>query len=190
MAGKRQKSERRTSYFGPYLKQWRTTRKLPLKHVARDLGVSVSLISCWERGTRFPRQEQLEDLSGYLRVPLCAFFQPDTCVCPVRHKKGGCLNDSQAAGPDAGRARAIGKRDSRKIEELLDLINCPNGLKCASSGFADLCRARRFAGGYHLECLEKEDPACLFAVVCNHSAEKFRLCTCPVRVFLAQNLMK
>jgi len=67
--------------FSHRLKEWRASRKLPLKHVARDLGVSVSIVSEWEHGNRFPSVTNLEAVSRYMGLPVC---------CLLYHGKGRC----------------------------------------------------------------------------------------------------
>lgn len=67
--------------FSQRLRDWRASRKLPLKHVARDLGVSVSIISEWEHGNRFPSVTNLEAVSRYIGLPVC---------CLLYHGKGRC----------------------------------------------------------------------------------------------------
>jgi len=43
------------SCFGDFFQCWRTARGDSRRQVARDLGVAVSNISAWERGTTFPQ---------------------------------------------------------------------------------------------------------------------------------------
>ena len=68
-------------HFSQRLREWRASQKLPLKHVARDLGVSVSIVSEWEHGNRFPSVTNLEAISRYLELPVC---------CLLYHGKGRC----------------------------------------------------------------------------------------------------
>ena len=60
--------------FGQRLKTWRMLRKLPLKHIAEDLGASIQVVSDWERGVRFPCEKHLAQLEEYTGVPLCGFL--------------------------------------------------------------------------------------------------------------------
>jgi len=66
------------------LTNWRRKRHLPLKQVALDLGVAVSTISSWERGTRFPTGRHFELLVDYTGLPPCRLFcvKADQCVPP------------------------------------------------------------------------------------------------------------
>jgi transcriptional regulator with XRE-family HTH domain len=70
------------------LRRWRKSRRLPLKQMASDLGVSISLVSAWETGARFPSATHLEQISAYTGVPICQFFYPQPWGCPNR--KPGC----------------------------------------------------------------------------------------------------
>lgn len=60
--------------FGHRLKAWRNHQELPIKHVAGDLGVSIQVVSDWERGVRFPCEKHLAKLEDYTGLPLCVFF--------------------------------------------------------------------------------------------------------------------
>ena len=44
------------------LKQKRKAQKLTLEDIAKQIGVSFSAVSLWERGERFPRKPMLEKL--------------------------------------------------------------------------------------------------------------------------------
>jgi hypothetical protein len=68
--------------FGQRLRLWRMNRKLPLKAVAEDLGVSVSILGAWEQGKRFPTFPHLHVISLAYDVPLCALFSPVGADCP------------------------------------------------------------------------------------------------------------
>jgi transcriptional regulator with XRE-family HTH domain len=70
--------------LGKVLRDWRTTKALPLKHVASDLGVSISVVSQWERAKRFPSMQNLLQISEYTKIPVSDFF----CMrkCPFRKK--------------------------------------------------------------------------------------------------------
>lgn len=68
--------------FGRRFKDWRKTRGLPLKAVASELGVSLQIVSDWERGQRFPTPTHLKRIELYTSTPLCAFFRADNTACP------------------------------------------------------------------------------------------------------------
>jgi transcriptional regulator with XRE-family HTH domain len=71
--------------FSARLRQWREAAHVPLKRMAADLGVSVSVVSAWEQGECFPTATHLERLSIYTGVPLCQFFYPGPGICPNSH---------------------------------------------------------------------------------------------------------
>ena len=68
--------------FAARLKEWRRDAGLPLKHVARDLGVSLSIVSEWENGNRFPSVVNLDALSRYIGVPVCCLLYFGAGHCP------------------------------------------------------------------------------------------------------------
>ena len=81
----------RTS-FAKAFSTWRTKNKIPLKEVAAGLGLSVSTVSSWELGERFPTGEHFQALVNYTGVPPCRLFciMADTCMpaeCQLAHFK-------------------------------------------------------------------------------------------------------
>jgi transcriptional regulator with XRE-family HTH domain len=68
--------------FARRMREWRASAQLPLKHVARDLGVSISIISEWEHGHRFPSVRHLEAVARYLKMPVCCLLYPGQGTCP------------------------------------------------------------------------------------------------------------
>ncbi len=67
--------------FSIRLREWRATQGFPLKRVAKDLGVSISIVSEWEHGHRFPSVSNLEAVSRYVGLPVC---------CLLFHGRGHC----------------------------------------------------------------------------------------------------
>jgi transcriptional regulator with XRE-family HTH domain len=63
-------------------RNWRVKNKVTLKAVARDLGVSISTVSSWESGERFPGGYNFEMLVDYTGLPPCRLFciMADKCV--------------------------------------------------------------------------------------------------------------
>jgi hypothetical protein len=61
---------------------WRRKNKIQLKNIARDLGVSISTVSSWEMGKRFPGGRHFEMLVDYTGLPPCRLFcvMADKCV--------------------------------------------------------------------------------------------------------------
>ena len=66
---------------------WRRKNKLPLKTIARDLGVSTSTVGSWESGKCFPTGDNFELLVEYTGLPPCKLF----CVMADKCVPAGCL---------------------------------------------------------------------------------------------------
>lgn len=68
--------------FATAFKTWRLKKNLPLKKIAKDLGVAVATINSWELGNRFPTARNFEMLVNYSGVPPCKLFciMADKCV--------------------------------------------------------------------------------------------------------------
>ena len=68
--------------FATAFRNWRVKNHIPLKNIARDLGVAVSTVSYWELGERFPSGRNFELLVNYSGVPPCKLFciMADKCV--------------------------------------------------------------------------------------------------------------
>ena len=68
--------------FATAFSAWRHENNIPLKKIARDLGLSVSTINSWELGERFPTGRNFEMLVNYTGVPPCRLFcvMADKCV--------------------------------------------------------------------------------------------------------------
>ena len=70
------------SILGKRLREWRTGVGWPLKRVSSDLGISISILSEWERGRRFPSGKNLDVLSRYTGIPVSCFFCNREDGCP------------------------------------------------------------------------------------------------------------
>jgi transcriptional regulator with XRE-family HTH domain len=70
--------------FAEAFRAWRTKSNIPLKQIARDLGLSVATVSSWELGKRFPTGYNFELLVNYTGVPPCRLLciMADKCVPP------------------------------------------------------------------------------------------------------------
>ena len=70
------------SGFATAFRAWRLKHHVPLKQIARDLGLSVSTVNSWELGERFPTGRNFERLVDYTGVPPCKLFcvMADKCV--------------------------------------------------------------------------------------------------------------
>lgn len=68
--------------FATAFRNWRRKNNIPLKKIAEDLGVSVSTVSSWELGQRFPTGRHFEKLTDYTGLPPCKLFciMADKCV--------------------------------------------------------------------------------------------------------------
>ena len=68
--------------FATAFRNWRVKRHIPLKQIAKDLGLAVSTVNSWELGERFPTGRNFERLVDYTGVPPCRLFcvMADKCV--------------------------------------------------------------------------------------------------------------
>ncbi len=68
--------------FATAFSAWRRKNKVPLKAIARDLGVSISTVDSWEIGLSFPGSYNFERLVEYTGLPPCRLFcvMADKCV--------------------------------------------------------------------------------------------------------------
>jgi transcriptional regulator with XRE-family HTH domain len=78
--------------FATAFRKWRAKRNIPLKKIAKDLGLSIATISKWESGERFPTGYNLEMLADYTGVPVCQLVcrMADQCLpagCPLAKLK-------------------------------------------------------------------------------------------------------
>jgi transcriptional regulator with XRE-family HTH domain len=73
--------------FGARLRVWRHELGHPLKRVAHDLDVSVSVVSQWERGLRFPSVRNLDKIATYMELPVCNLLYNGTSGCPMDKKQ-------------------------------------------------------------------------------------------------------
>jgi transcriptional regulator with XRE-family HTH domain len=72
--------------FGKRLRVWRRAEGLPLKRVSHDLDVSVSVVSQWERGLRFPSVKNLDRIAQYMDLPVCSLLYEGKGNCPNRNR--------------------------------------------------------------------------------------------------------
>lgn len=73
-----------------------------------------------------------------------------------------------------------------KIQEIIGGMQCPKKFKCASSGFEELCKARKFSLEGYLDCIDEEKTICPFAIPFGNGW----VCHCPLRCYLAKKLGK
>ena len=74
--------------FAKRLKTWRKSRRLPLKKIAADLGITVSTLCQWENRVYFPSSDNFNLLVLYTKLPPCHFLCPDSLLaqCPEELK--------------------------------------------------------------------------------------------------------
>lgn len=85
-ASGKMKARGESQLLGGRLKAWRKLRGYPLKRVAQDMGVSISVLSEWENGKRFPSSRHLDVISKATGLPLCSFFYTGSGDCPCLKK--------------------------------------------------------------------------------------------------------
>jgi transcriptional regulator with XRE-family HTH domain len=78
--------------FAFAFKSWRIRKKIPLKRIAADLGLTVATISLWESGKRFPTGHHFEILADYTGEPPCRLLckMADQCMpaaCQLAQRK-------------------------------------------------------------------------------------------------------
>jgi transcriptional regulator with XRE-family HTH domain len=68
--------------FATGFRNWRKRNKIPLKKIAKDLGVSIATVNTWESAKRFPTAANFEMLANYTGMPPCKLFciMADKCV--------------------------------------------------------------------------------------------------------------
>lgn len=68
--------------FATAFRQWRLKNNIPVKEIARGLGLAVATIDACELGKRFPTGRNFEMLVNYSGVPPCKLFcvMADKCV--------------------------------------------------------------------------------------------------------------
>ena len=87
MARKRQFHCDVRASFATAFANWRRKSKIPLKKIAKDLGVSISTVSSWELGAYFPTGYNFELLVEYTGLPPCKLF----CVMADKYVPADCL---------------------------------------------------------------------------------------------------
>lgn len=66
-----------TEQFGRRLKYWRQQRKLSLTGLDRLAGINRTVISNYERGSRYPTLYTVEKFLTALNVSITEFFEED-----------------------------------------------------------------------------------------------------------------
>ena len=73
--------------FAAAFRTWRIKNNIPLKKIAKDLGLSVATIDSWELGKRFPTGYNFEMLVNYTGLLPCRLF----CVMANKCVPADCL---------------------------------------------------------------------------------------------------
>ena len=73
--------------FAIAFRNWRLKNRIPLKKIAKDLGLSVSTVNAWELGERFHSGRNFERLVDYTGVPPCKLF----CIMAEKCVPSECL---------------------------------------------------------------------------------------------------
>jgi len=60
--------------FGNHLRDWREHNDVSLKEMAADLDISISTVSAWETGRRFPSGVHCDLVAEYLSEPVYQLF--------------------------------------------------------------------------------------------------------------------
>jgi len=71
-----------------------------------------------------------------------------------------------------------------RIEETLGGMRCPKDSPCYSAGFERIRKAQEPRAEGHLDCIADDPRQCSFSA----PASQGRLCRCPLRIYLAENL--
>ena len=83
----------------------------------------------------------------------------------------------------------ISEENSRRIQEIMDSMQCPKGFKCAANAFEILCKAEDLGDPHSLHCLEEASPSCPFVSILDYGFQ-MRFCRCPLRMYLGKNIAK
>lgn len=63
--------------FGAKLAAWRKKNGRPLKDVASSVGGSISIVSEWEHGARFPSAKNLQAVAEMMGMPVWKVLKSD-----------------------------------------------------------------------------------------------------------------
>jgi DNA-binding transcriptional regulator YiaG len=89
--------------FACAFSNWREKNNVPLKQVARDLGLSVATVNGWELGKCFPTGYNLEVLVKYTGLPPCKLF----CVMADKCVPADCLLAMRQIKPSTHRRKRL-----------------------------------------------------------------------------------
>ncbi|MBW2465908.1 MAG: hypothetical protein JRF02_01280 [Deltaproteobacteria bacterium] len=72
------------------------------------------------------------------------------------------------------------------IEKIVGGIQCPKDYRCTKFGVKHLCKAKDIGKEDCLQCLEEDPSDCPFVSDIGY----YKLCQCPLRIYIAKNLKK
>lgn len=74
----------------------------------------------------------------------------------------------------------------KKIQEIINGMECPEGFKCCEADFENVCKAEDIGIESFLKCLEEKPQKCKFSMSFGYG----HLCQCPLRIYIAKKLKK
>ena len=74
----------------------------------------------------------------------------------------------------------------KRLEEIIDRLECPKDFMCYKSGFSSLCKAKDIGMETFLDCLNEKSYDCKFSIYTG----KYYICKCPLRIYVAKKLGK
>lgn len=77
----------------------------------------------------------------------------------------------------------ITKEHERRIQEIMNEMQCPKDFECYKSGFEELCKIRIIYGGQLIECLEEKAQPCQLGFPFGYGY----FCDCSLRKYIARN---
>jgi hypothetical protein len=83
-------------------------------------------------------------------------------------------------------AMELTQEQRAKIEEIASGLKCSKDFKCFKSDFERMCKGVDMGFESLLECVEDDGALCRFS----HLANNIRLCTCQLRIYIANYLNK
>ncbi len=89
-------------------------------------------------------------------------------------------------GPNYRSIKAVQHARDKRIEEILDGLNCPKNIACYNSEKDGVCKAKDIGLESFLVCLENDSKGCKFLL----EFEDDRFCQCPLRVYIAKKKIK
>jgi len=70
------------------------------------------------------------------------------------------------------------------IESIISEISCVKDVRCFTSGFKNICKAKEIGSDSYLECLDENPKLCNFS----SSVDGTHHCRCPLRIYILKNM--